>query len=111
MHTTREVAPIIGTLVAALPGVPHGALHYRLKMLPSCVGCHFLNAPSDILWWEYHVRGSFCQICWEPVHLTLFSDASLEGWGGTDEVTHVGGCGRRLKYLTTSMPWNYRQPT
>ena len=39
----------------------------------------------------------------EPVHLTLYSDASLEGWGGTDEVTHVGGGGRRLKCLTASI--------
>ena len=26
-----------------------------------------------------------------PVELTLFSDASLEGWGGTDGTSHVGG--------------------
>ena len=26
-----------------------------------------------------------------PFAATFFSDARLEGWGGTDEVTHVGG--------------------
>ena len=34
---------------------------------------------------------SFSPIHRDPVHLTLYSDASLEGWGGTDEVTHVDG--------------------
>ena len=26
-----------------------------------------------------------------PFDLTIFSDASLEGWGGTDHVTEIGG--------------------
>ena len=25
------------------------------------------------------------------IDLTIFSDASLEGWGGTDQVTEIGG--------------------
>ena len=35
-------------------------------------------------------EGSFCPMRRELVHLNLYSNASLEGWGGTDEVTHVG---------------------
>ena len=38
-------------------------------------------------------------MCWcrsplirrDAVHYTLYSDASLEGWGGTDITTHIGG--------------------
>ena len=42
-----------------------------------------------------------CPIRREPVHLTLYSDASLEGWGGTDEVTHVGG-----RWTEAEMPYH-----
>ena len=30
-------------------------------------------------------------LCIVTLYTSLYSDASLEGWGGTDEVTHVGG--------------------
>ena len=99
----REVASTIGTLVSALPALSHGALHYRAlehaknAALQSQNG-NFNNKMSippdaicDILWWEQNVTGSFSPIHRDHVHLTLYSDASLEGWGGTDEVTHVGG--------------------
>ena len=42
-----------------------------------------------------------CPIHREPVHLTLYSDASLEGWGGMDEVTHVGG-----QWTEAEMPYH-----
>ena len=35
--------------------------------------------------------GSFSPIHTPPIAAIFFSDASLEGWGGTDGVTHVGG--------------------
>ena len=72
--------------------------------------CQYTTTPtsSQCSFWEHHVTGSFSPIRREPVHLTLYSDASLEGWEGTDEITCSG---RRVKCLTTSMPWNYRKPT
>ena len=109
---TRAVASAIGTIVAALPGVSHGALHYRSleraknSALASRNG-NFnkrMSLPPDalaVLWWEQHVCDSFCPIRREPVHLTLYSDASLEGWGGTDEVTHVGG-----RWTEAEMPYH-----
>ena len=101
--TIREVASAIGTFVAALPAVPHGALHYRSieKANTSALQSKKENfnkkmtlpvdALSDIFWWEQHVLVSFSPICRDAVHYTLYSDASLEGWGGTDVTTHVGG--------------------
>ena len=34
---------------------------------------------------------AFAPIKFPPFDLTIFSDASLEGWGGTDQVTEIGG--------------------
>ena len=34
---------------------------------------------------------SFSPLHLSPVYTTFHSDASLEGWGGTDGVTHIGG--------------------
>ena len=93
----------IGTLVSALPAVSHGALHYRALEHAKNAALQSQNgnfnkkmsippdAICDILWWEQNITGSFSPIQRDHVHLTLYSDASLEGWGGTDEVTHVGG--------------------
>ena len=50
-----------------------------------------MDALSDIFWWEQHVLVSFSPIRQDAVHYTLYSDASLEGWGGTDITTHIGG--------------------
>ena len=89
--------------VVDLPAVPHGALHYRSiekaknSALQSAKG-NFnrkmalpMDALSDIFWWEQHVLVSFSPIHRDAVHYTLYSDASLEGWGGTDITTHIGG--------------------
>ena len=103
MLTIREVASAIGTFVAALPAVPHGTLHHRSiekaknSALLSAKG-NFnrkmalpMDALSDIFWWEQHVLVSFSPIRRDAVHYTLYYDASLEGWGGTDITTHIGG--------------------
>ena len=108
--TIRAVASAIGTIVAALPGVSHGALHYRSleRAKNSALASRNGNfnkrmslppdALADVLWWEQHVCDSIRR---EPVHLTLYSNASLEGWRGTDEVTHVGG-----QWTEAEMPYH-----
>ena len=49
------------------------------------------DALADVLWWESNVVESFSPLRLRPVYTTFHSDASLEGWGGTDGVTHIGG--------------------
>ena len=99
----RDVASGIGSSVAALPGVSHGVLHYRAleRAKNAALALHQgkfskkMSLPpaalADVLWWEDNVVGSFSPIHPPPIAATFFSDASLEVWGGTDEVTHVGG--------------------
>ena len=92
-----DVASGIGSLVAALPGISHGALHYRAleRANDAALALHQRKfnkkmplppaALADVLWWEDNVVGSFSPIHPPPIAATFFSDASLEGWGGTDE--------------------------
>ena len=99
----RDVASAIGSLVAALPDISHGALHYRAleSAKNAALALHQGNfnkkvslppaALADVLWWEDIVVGSFSPIHPPPFAATFFSDASLGVWGGTAEVTHVGG--------------------
>ena len=49
------------------------------------------QAKQDLHWWSHHLTFASHFIHTPAVSLTLFSDASLEGWGGTDGTTHVGG--------------------
>ena len=49
------------------------------------------QAKQDLHWWSHHLIFASHFIHPPAVSLTLFSDASLEGWGGTDGTTHVGG--------------------
>ena len=46
---------------------------------------------QDLHWWSHHLTFAPHFIHTPVVSLTLLSDASLEGWGGTDGTTHVGG--------------------
>ena len=68
--TIRVVASAIGTIVAALPGVSHGALHYRSleQAKNSALASRNGNfnkrmslppdALADVLWWEQHICDS-----------------------------------------------------
>ena len=104
--------------VAALPGVSHGDLHYRAleRAKNAALALHKGRsnkkwslppaALADFLWWEANAVGSFYPIHLPLIAATFFSDASLEGWGGTDEVTYVGG-----RWTEAEMPWNCMQLT
>ena len=90
----RDVASGIGSLVAALPDVSHGALHCRAleRAENTALALHQekfnkkmslpLAALADVLWWEDNVVGSF-----SPIHPPPIAN----WWGGTGEMTHVGG--------------------
>ena len=89
--------------MASLPGVSHGALHYRALERANNAALTFHkgifnkrmsippDALADILWWESNVEESFSPLHLSRVYTTFHLDDSLEGWRGTDGVTHIGG--------------------
>ena len=46
---------------------------------------------ADVQWWSINVEGESKFIHPSPVALTLYADASLEGWGGTNSFSDIGG--------------------
>lgn len=99
----RQVAMVIGKLVASFPAVQYGPLYYRklesekIQSLKSACG-HFdrpmtlsLGAKEELHWWLRSLDHSFNLISRGAPTLCLTSDASGLGWGATDGNTHTGG--------------------
>ena len=97
------MASAVGCIIAALPGVKYGGLFY--DHLERCKNIALKydkgdyektmslspQAKQDLYWWSHHLTFASHFIHPPAVSLTLFSDASLEGWRGMDGTTHVGG--------------------
>ena len=49
------------------------------------------EAKTELKWWKENIKSSFAPIKVQPVHYAIYSDASLEGWGGTDGEVDIGG--------------------
>ena len=49
------------------------------------------EAANKLKWWIINIFDTFAPIKLPPFDLTFFSDASLEGLGGIDQVTEIGG--------------------
>ena len=89
----RELAELIGTLVAACPAVAYGWLFYKqLEMIKQ----DFLKlegyeskknikisdgAIDELKWWKEYILPAENKIRTESFDLEIFSDASLTGWG------------------------------
>ena len=99
----RKIASTLGCIIAVLPGVMYGKLHYRFIEQDKNLALKLANGDfeqtmqlsrsslSDLLWWRENINHATNVIYHLPVELTLYSDASLEGWGGTDMSHSVGG--------------------
>ncbi|XP_044179907.1 uncharacterized protein LOC114968520 [Acropora millepora] len=99
----REVANVIGHLISSLPGVKYGALYYRnfemnkvaaLKLTKGNFEetmCISHNGISELNWWLCNLDSSFNTIRCPPVDVTLYSDASLQGWGAVINKKSTGG--------------------
>ena len=74
---------VLGRAKNAALALHKGRFNKKMSLPPAAL--------ADVLWWESNVVGLFSPIHPPPIAATFFSDASLEGWGGTDEVAHVGG--------------------
>ena len=90
----RQVAKLVGKLVAALPGVPLGGVRYRWLDIEKTQALKEANgnfeaqmvisagAKNDISWWMSNIDKCRKNIVQQPPSVTLQSDASNSGWGG-----------------------------
>ena len=95
-------ASAVSCIIGALPGVKYGGLFYRkiekcknynLKLSKGNFGKTMKltsQAKHELSWWSCNLMHASHFLHTPPVIYTLFSDASLEGWGGTDGTSHVG---------------------
>ena len=99
----REVASLIGLLVSCFRGIQFGPLYYRYldicknKALRLAKGnldspIHLsVSAISELDWWAKNILSVSRPINTPDVDLLIYSDASLESWGRTDDIETVGG--------------------
>jgi hypothetical protein len=59
----------------------------------------------ELRWWVNHIDESFNYLMIPPIDITVYSDASLQGWGAVLGDTSSGGrwssngCTNRINYL------------
>jgi len=101
--TIRVLAQVIGVLVSTFPAVPYGQLYYR--NLEACkvsslnrsrgnfdhMAYISKEAANELCWWKDNIVNSSAPIRRMSPSVTVHTDASLEGWGGTDGVSEIGG--------------------
>ena len=93
--TIRELAQTIGVIVSSFRAVPYGQMYYR--ELEKCKvqtlarsGGNFdrkayisEEAANELKWWIRNIFDAFSPIKLPPFDLAIFSNANLEGWGGS----------------------------
>ena len=99
----RELASVIGNLVAAMEAVPYGKLHYRQLEKDKILALSNSNgifehkvhisdkAIDDLDWWIENVHQSKDRLNDLPVDLTIHTDASSKGWGATNGTQNICG--------------------
>lgn len=93
----RQLAKLIGKMVASEPGVQYAALYYKDleifkdKMLKQNKGNFEAKIllpnelKADIQWWIKTIPNSRKLLSYDDPHVILFSDASKTGWGGYNQ--------------------------
>ena len=101
--TIREIAEVIGKMVASFPGVQLGPLYYRqlendkIKALRENYGNFDRpmvisgTASADLKWWINNIQTSYKPIRVAPPVMELKSDASHLGWGAVHGDRSTGG--------------------
>ena len=96
--TIREVAGVVGLMVAYSQALNYGSVHLKhLEMEKSAALARSYGdfdarmnlaheGREDILWWLDNIKASGKRLKWGKPQETLFTDASNEGWGA-----HVNG--------------------
>ncbi|XP_013393681.1 uncharacterized protein LOC106161315 isoform X1 [Lingula anatina] len=99
----RQVARVIGLLVASFSAVDYGKLYYRklerakIKALQESKGNY--DAPmiisnsmrSDLIWWIVNLKSQHRVIARPNPSETLHTDASTLGWGASYKNNNIGG--------------------
>ena len=99
----REVAKVIGKIVAALPASQYGPLHYRqleiekIEALRRNAG-HFDRhmtlsdrAKAELVWWASHAQSVSNPMYRDQASIEIRTDASGQGWGATNLISNTGG--------------------
>ncbi|XP_066305375.1 uncharacterized protein [Branchiostoma lanceolatum] len=100
--SARHLASVIGLLESTRQAIMQAPLHYRalqtllnqaLEREGSFDSITSLSPPAkdDLQWWVNHVRGVNGRRVFVPTDLTIFSDASLQGWGACCNGQRTGG--------------------
>ena len=88
-----EVSQVIGLLVASLPAVQYGQLHYRRLEIDKNIAlklakgnyhatmCLSPAAKADLIWWADNVLESRNPISPGKIDIEISCDASKKGWG------------------------------
>ena len=109
MVKIRDVARTLGYMVSSFPAIPFGAAHYRcleqdkVKALQISKGNFDKmmtlsdSAIQDIDWWLQNLPHSYGIIGKTPFVHTIYSDASLQGWGAA------------MTNITTGGKWSYKE--
>lgn len=99
----HDVSEVIGLMVSMFPGVEYAQLFYRsleidkIKALKESRGNYnsvmtlSVTSVIDLKWWIKNVESSFKWISHGDPLLSLYSDASKEGWGAVCKGDKAGG--------------------
>ena len=99
----REVAKLIGNMVATEEAVPLAPLHYRRLETEKTYATRQARGDYDspmklsakalihIQWWIQNLDSVYRSLKPLPVSVTIFSDASKKGWGATMDTHHTYG--------------------
>ena len=108
-HSILELSQVIGLLVASLPAVQYGQLHYRHLEIDKNIAlklakgnyldtmCLSPSAKADLAWWLDNVLQSKNPISHGSIDIEITCDASKKGWGAV--------CNR----ITTQGLWTTRE--
>ena len=101
--TIRTVSEMIGLMVVSFPGVMYGPLYYRQLEIEKVVALkqnqgNFEasmilsdNARSDLHWWIENITDTSNTTAHGNCQVTVYSDASLTGWGEVLNSITTGG--------------------
>ena len=101
--TIRKLASLIGNIVASFPAVMYGPLYYRHLETDKAISLKKAKGDFDqhaslteeskieLEWWIHNIPHTFKNIVIPNVDITIHTDASLTGWGITDDITPSGG--------------------
>ena len=98
--TIREVALVIGKIVASFPGVTYGPLYYRDLEKTKSSALKVANdekmslpplAKKELQWWVNNIETAFKKLVQDVPSHQITTDASLLGWGAECSGVSSGG--------------------